>query len=623
MKLIVKDTKLQETSEILLRHFENLPETEIVIYPEYSETPGIQILKYGNNVKICYHEEVQYYRALGIVLGRKGDFSCSQTAYTDRLGVMFDCSRNGVLKMETVKRYIEYLALLGMNDLLLYTEDTYEIPEYPHFGALRGRYTKEEIHAMEQYAEKFGIEMVPCIQTLAHLRTYLRWPVTEKMRDNSDILLVGEPEVYEFLDAMIRSVRTLFTGKRIHIGMDEAFQLGLGNYLSRNGYQDRTGIMKRHLDRVCEICRKYEFEPMIWSDMYFMLAAEDGRYYHVPKDYEWKEEDKPDPGLTLVYWDYYNASGDVYRNMVQLHKKLSGQMYFAGGGWTWNGIAPNYARALKTTKEGTKVMKEEGVRDWFCTLWQDDGAETPMETCLLSLTYFAECAYENEVTQEMLKGRMKELFGIDSEDLMLLDEFDNLQPQDPYNLKSANPSKLALYQDPMLGIFDGQFRGKGIRRHYEELAKKLEKSLERPQPERTRHLLTYYQRLAVFLAEKVEMGLDLKADYDQHNQEKMREWTKRRIPQCLHVLEELWEMRETIWMSECKPQGYEVIDIRLGGVKSRLKSAARRIETWLSHPEKQLEELEEQRVCFWPDEDRIYSFNRWEQIVSASNINEL
>ena len=282
-----------------------------------------------------------------------------------------------------------------------------------------------------------------------------------------------------------------------------------------------------------------------------------------------------------------------------------------------------FMKWLVTSKEGTKVMKEEGVRDWFCTLWQDDGAETPMETCLLSLTYFAECAYENEVTQEMLKGRMKELFGIDSEDLMLLDEFDNLQPQDPYNLKSANPSKLALYQDPMLGIFDGQFRGKGIRRHYEELAKKLEKSLERPQPEWTRHLLTYYQRLAVFLAEKAEMGLDLKADYDQHNQEKMREWTKRRIPQCLHVLEELWEMRETIWMSECKPQGYEVIDIRLGGVKSRLKSAARRIETWLSHPEKQLEELEEQRVCFWPDEDRIYSFNRWEQIVSASNINEL
>src|SRR5699024_5932940 len=106
---------------------------------------------------------------------------------------------------------------------------------------------------------QFGIELVPCIQTLAHMRMFLRWPVTEKMRDNGDILLVGEPAVYEFLEDMIRSVRTSFSGRRIHIGMDEAFQLGLGNYLRKNGYQDRTGIMKEHLDRVCEICRKYDF----------------------------------------------------------------------------------------------------------------------------------------------------------------------------------------------------------------------------------------------------------------------------------------------------------------------------------------------------------------------------
>ena len=44
--------------------------------------------------------------------------------------------------------------------------------------------------------------------------------------------------------------------------------------------------MKEHLDRVCAICRKYEFDPMIWSDMYFMLASEDGRYYSVSEDYE-------------------------------------------------------------------------------------------------------------------------------------------------------------------------------------------------------------------------------------------------------------------------------------------------------------------------------------------------
>lgn len=373
MKLIVKDLKFQETSEILLKHFPEAPGEELVIYPEYTEKSGLKVLKYGNNVKIQYHQDVEYYRALGMVLGHPGeDISYSEAAYTSRLGTMFDCSRNGVLKATTVKRYIEYLALLGMNDLLLYTEDTYEIPKHPHFGALRGRYTKEEIREIERYAAKFGIELVPCIQTLAHMRMFLRWPVTEKMRDNGDILLVGEPAVYEFLEDMIRSVRTSFSGRRIHIGMDEAFQLGLGNYLRKNGYQDRTGIMKEHLDRVCEICRKYDFDPMIWSDMYFMLASEDGGYYSVSEEYEWQEKDKPDRDLTLVYWDYYNASEDVYRKMVHLHGKLSDNMYFAGGGWTWNGIAPNYSRALETTRVGTKVMKEAGADKWFCTLWQDD-----------------------------------------------------------------------------------------------------------------------------------------------------------------------------------------------------------------------------------------------------------
>src|SRR5699024_12596175 len=112
-----------------------------------------------------------------------------------------------------------------------------------------------------------------------------------------------------------------------------------------------------------------------------------------------------------------------------------------------------------------------------------------METCLLSLTYFAECAYEKEVTKERLQDRMKELFGIDSEDIMLLDRFDNLQPEDPHNLKSANPSKLALYQDTMLGIFDRQYKGKGLNEHYHKHEGKLQECLAKQQRQRVRKAL--------------------------------------------------------------------------------------------------------------------------------------
>lgn len=40
---------------------------------------------------------------------------------------MLDCSRNAVFTVEKVKFLIRTLAKLGMNVLMLYTEDTYEV----------------------------------------------------------------------------------------------------------------------------------------------------------------------------------------------------------------------------------------------------------------------------------------------------------------------------------------------------------------------------------------------------------------------------------------------------------------------------------------------------------------
>ena len=40
---------------------------------------------------------------------------------------MLDCSRNAVRTVESVKRFIDELALMGYNQLLFYAEDMYEI----------------------------------------------------------------------------------------------------------------------------------------------------------------------------------------------------------------------------------------------------------------------------------------------------------------------------------------------------------------------------------------------------------------------------------------------------------------------------------------------------------------
>ncbi|MEG1742532.1 MAG: beta-N-acetylhexosaminidase, partial [Acetivibrio sp.] len=324
-----------------------------------------------------------------------------------------------------MKEYIRNLAALGMNALMLYTEDTYEIKEYPYFGAFRGRYSESELRECDDYADLFGIEMIPCIQTLAHLHTPLRWNEFSKLKDTQDILLVGEEEVYHFIECMIQSASAPFRSRRIHLGMDEAHELGLGKYLDQNGFQDKFTIMNAHLNRVIALCRKNDLEPMIWSDMYFRIKSSTGDYYDVPETMNFSESERPSEELGIIYWDYYHEEEEYYKSYLDLHKKLSKKVSFAGGGWTWNGVAPNYSKMKATTNAALAACKEKKVKEVFCTLWQDNGAETPMKTAFVGITLFAEHSFHETVSENALKERFEALWKESYETYQLLDQFDH------------------------------------------------------------------------------------------------------------------------------------------------------------------------------------------------------
>lgn len=169
------------------------------------DQPGLRVNIKHDSVIIEYQRTIDAFRALGRLLGQE---SPGSTAFTEQsrfifTPVMIDVSRNGVLLPEAVKKYIRSLALLGINALTLYTEDSYEVPSEPFFGYLRGSYSHEELADLDAYAASFGIEMFPCIQTLGHLAQFLQWPANERFVDTEQILLAGEPETYDLIDRLI------------------------------------------------------------------------------------------------------------------------------------------------------------------------------------------------------------------------------------------------------------------------------------------------------------------------------------------------------------------------------------------------------------------------------------
>src|SRR5699024_2347156 len=141
----------------------------------------------------------------------------------------------------------------GIKAAMLYMEDTYEVKGEPYFAYMRGRYSQQELKQYDDYANPFGIQLIPCMQTLAQLEQFLKWDAAIKYKDTRGALLLESEPTYDLLERMISSVSSCFRSRRIHIGMDEAEETGRGRFLTMHGHKDRFTLMANHLKRVLSI----------------------------------------------------------------------------------------------------------------------------------------------------------------------------------------------------------------------------------------------------------------------------------------------------------------------------------------------------------------------------------
>ena len=616
---VMECEKLKAGTEALLEGMQQIPENlEVTI--EFNENPQLTVKREENKIQITCKEAAHYYRGLNQAIHHleTDTYENQETVYFERNGFMLDCSRNAVFTVEKVKSMIRTLAKMGMNVLMLYTEDTYEVPGEPYFGSFRGRYTKAEIQEMDAYASMFGIELVPCIQTLAHLHNALKWPGKNEIKDSTDVLIVGKEETYVFIEKLLQSVKDSFSTRRVHLGMDEAVLLGLGKYLKENGYEKGSVLVREHCKRVLAICKKLGLEPMIWSDMY-ITANTNGGYYEVPAGADCSSWEKPEKGLGLVYWDYYHDDEKSYEKMLNIHKQLSDDVIFAGGSWIWNGIAPNYSKTFTCTKAALQTCKKYQMKEVLCTAWMDNGAETPVDAVWPGVALFAHLGFHLEYNEKVLEEEFKECVGGNLKDFMALDAFDSLFLDGKANQEAQNPSKYLLYQDPLAGIFDQEVVMSGVDTgaYYENLKEQMTACQENS-PEYAA-LFTYYEKLAAVLADKADLGVRMKAAYDKNQLLALKEICEKEIPETIQNLEEMKVLREDLWMSEAKPFGYELMDVKLGAVITRLQSASRRIKKYLDGSIPRLQELEEARLPYF-EKNADKRENRWSQIISGSDL---
>ncbi|MFX3635988.1 MAG: beta-N-acetylhexosaminidase [Candidatus Pristimantibacillus sp.] len=550
---------------------------------------------------IRYGQKHQFYRGIGLLIqhSRKSNtFHIQEKQQFDQVGPMFDLSRNAVLTLDSFKFMLNKMALMGMNTVMLYMEDTYEIEGEPYFGYMRGRYTQAELKEIDDYADQFGIEAFPSIQTLAHLEEFLKWEPIKHYRDTKGALLVGDERTDKLIEKMIEAASSPFRSRKIHIGMDEAEELGRGKYLDLNGYESRFDIMTTHLDKVLKVVRQRGLKPMMWSDMFLKLASGNGDDYYDKETAIPEEMARRIPkDVDMVYWDYVHMEAEDYEKVIANHRPLGCNLVFAGAVWIFNTFGVNYGLSLNASDVALQVCKQEGIREVYATMWGDDGNEGNPFAALLGLQLYAEHAYsEEKPTWEQLAERVKFCTGIEADAFMQMKDLDEIPGSEPNNSKQSNPSKFLLYQDVLLGMFDKQIEGLDLATHYAELELRIHN--KRDKDAVLDYLFEVPEKLSAVLKRKSEIGIALKQAYDAKDNEKLRQLATDELTAITEAVHKLRAAHRTQWLQMFKPFGWEVIDIRYGGVINRLDTASARILDYVEGRIPRIEELEQERLVY-------------------------
>ena len=387
---------------------------------------------------------------------------------------------------------------------------------------------------------------------------------------------------------MIKTCRECFKCDVIHVGMDECMGLGLGKYLLKNGMpQDRMKLFNDHLKRVIDICKKYNFRPIIWSDMFFRLIDSEGGYY-TDKDLTPEIISMIPQDVDLVYWDYYHDGRKVYETMLKKHLVLKNRVLFAGGAWNWSSFAPFTKIALERSETALEIMIENKVKDVLVTTWGDFGAECSNFVVLPCLACYSVFDFEGKKDKAALDSIFLAVTGEKLEDFHLLD-LPN-EPEKPGKISEYNCGRYFFYQDPLLGLFDASVK-EGFGEKYASYLPRLEKVIK--QNTNYRYLYQFTYDLIKVLQDKVELGVKLRKAYRNKNIEELQRIKDKVIPQILSSIKDFEISCENRWNIENRPFGYDVIDGRIGFLKNRLQSAIRVLDAYLNKQIDKIEELEE------------------------------
>ena len=273
-------------------------------------------------------------------------------------GVMLDIGRDKVPTMATLFSLVDMLAGWKINQLQLYTENTFAYRQHPEAWALASPMTGQQTIELDAYCRQRYVELVPNQNSFGHMERWLIHPRYAPLSEGAEpnmTLCATDPASLTFVASLFDELLPHFSSRLFNVGCDET-QVGEGR--SKAACEQR-GAGRVYLDFLLGIYREVKargYTMQFWGDI---IMKHPELIPDLPKD------------TIALEWGY-----DANHPFAEHGAKFAASgipFYTCPGTSSWNSVAGRTDNALANLLSAAENGIKNGAIGYLNTDWGDRG----------------------------------------------------------------------------------------------------------------------------------------------------------------------------------------------------------------------------------------------------------
>lgn len=322
-------------------------------------------------------------------------------------GAMLDVSRDRVPTRETLLRFLDLLSLCRLNQLQLYTEHTFAYRDHETVWRDASPITPDDARWLDEQCRQRGIELVPNQNCFGHMG---RWLAHARYRDRAEApegfelpglgrrapaVLAPTEDNARFAVALVRELCESFRSRRVNIGCDETFELGLGRSRDEVAARGRGRVYLEHLQRLLAPLHADGHEVLFWGDVlrnHPELVGELPRVDTVALCWHY-EAPMPAPTVPASARPLLERLGVTaealrgFAGQVPPFAEAGLPYWVCPGTSCWNSFVGRWSNARANLLDAAETGLARGASGLLVTDWGDNGHLQPLSVSFAPLVY--------------------------------------------------------------------------------------------------------------------------------------------------------------------------------------------------------------------------------------------